>query len=64
MTTTILILAANPQNSDKLRLDEEVSEIEKGLERAKDREQFRVVSKWAVSPRDMRRALQDYTSGK
>jgi hypothetical protein len=60
MTTTILILAANPQNSDKLRLDEEVSEIEKGLERAKDREQFRVVSKWAVSPRDMRRALQDY----
>jgi hypothetical protein len=31
----ILILTANPKNTDKLRLDEEVREIQAGLERAK-----------------------------
>ncbi|MBU0653735.1 MAG: CHAT domain-containing protein [Gammaproteobacteria bacterium] len=57
MATTILILAANPLDSTRLRLDQEVREIEDGLDRAKQRDRFRVESKWAVRPRDVQRAL-------
>jgi len=56
---TILILAANPKGTDRLRLDEEVKKIEQGLERAKKRDQFKVVVKWAVTDDDLRRALLD-----
>ncbi|HEY9696981.1 MAG TPA: CHAT domain-containing protein [Trichocoleus sp.] len=56
----ILILTANPQNTDKRRLDAEVREIQAGLERAKKRDQFEIISKWAVRPEDLRRALLDY----
>ncbi|MCG6138308.1 MAG: AAA-like domain-containing protein [Nostoc sp. LLA-1] len=56
----ILILSANPTNTEKLRLDEEVREIQAGLERAKIREQFEIITKWAVRPDDLRRALLDY----
>lgn len=55
----ILILSANPKNTLPLRLDEELREIEKGLERAKKREQFEIISKWAVRPDDLRNALLD-----
>jgi hypothetical protein len=60
MTTTILILAANPADSARLRLDEEIREIENGLGRAKHREQFTLEAKWAVRPRDVQRAMLDY----
>lgn len=56
----ILILSANPKNTDKLRLDEEVREIEEGLARARKRDLFEVISKWALRPDDLRRALLDY----
>ncbi|BAY12101.1 AAA-like domain-containing protein [Calothrix sp. NIES-2098] len=56
----ILILSANPKNTARLRLDEEVREIQAGLERAKIREQFEMITKWAVRPEDLRRALLDY----
>lgn len=59
-TRKILILAANPKNTAKLRLDEEVSEIQKGLERSKNREQFAMTARWAVRPDDLRRSLLDY----
>ena len=55
----ILILAANPQGTTPLRLDEEVREIDAGLERALHREQFDLKQKWAVQPRDIRRAMLD-----
>lgn len=55
----ILILASNPKNSTKLRLDEEVREIDNALKSAKNREQFELRQKWAVRPRDMRKALQE-----
>ncbi len=58
--TKILILAANPQNTDRLRLDEEIREIEQGLQRAKLREQFEWKSVLAVRPDDLRRALLDF----
>jgi len=56
----ILILSANPTNTNKLRLDEEVREIEAGLERSISRDQFQIISKWAVRPNDLRRALLDH----
>jgi len=55
----ILILTANPKNTDKLRLDEEVREIQAGLERAKKRDQFEIVTRWALRVDDLRRALLD-----
>jgi len=56
----ILILSANPTNTNKLRLDEEVREIEAGLERSISRDRFQIISKWAVRPNDLRRALLDH----
>ena len=56
----ILILTANPKDSDKLRLDEEVREIQEGLQRSHSRDQFEIISKWAVRPHDLRRALLDH----
>ena len=55
----ILILAANPKETSPLRLDEEVREIDNGLQRAKQRDQFELVQKWAVRPRDIERAMLD-----
>jgi AAA-like domain/TIR domain/CHAT domain len=56
----ILILTANPKNTDKVRLDEEVREIEEGLQRSRRRDQFDIISRWAVRPEDLRRALLDH----
>lgn len=55
--TTILILAANPADTTRLRLDEEVREIEDGLLRARRREEFIIAPKWAVRVRDLRQAM-------
>lgn len=60
MGTRILILAANPKNTTKLRLDEEVREIELGLERSKDRKSFELKSVLASRPVDVRRAMLDF----
>ena len=57
---TILILASSPTNTARLRLDREMREIDAGLRRAKQREQFTLEQKWAVRPDDLRRALLDY----
>ncbi|AUT00731.1 CHAT domain-containing protein [Nostoc sp. CENA543] len=59
-TRTILFLAANPKGTTRLRLDEEIREIDAGLERAKRREQFILQQKWAVRARDVQRALLDF----
>ena len=56
---TILVLAANPKGTERLRLDEEVKKIEQGLERSKRRDQFKLVVKWAVTDDDLRRAMLD-----
>lgn len=56
---TILLLAANPKGTTPLRLDEEVREITEGLLRARQREQFQLVHRWAVRPRDVHRAMLD-----
>ena len=56
---TILILAANPNGTNRLRLDEEVKRIKQALRRANKRDQFRVVDEWAVTDDDLRQALLD-----
>jgi CHAT domain-containing protein len=57
---TILILAANPKGTERLRLDEEVKKVEQALERSTHRDQFKLVQKWAVTDDDLRRALLDH----
>lgn len=54
----ILILTADPaQQTQQLRLDEEVREIETAIERSPHRHRFQIITKWAVRPQDIRRAL-------
>ncbi len=55
----ILILAANPTDTPPLRLDEEIREIDNGLQRAQRRDEFILKQKWATRPEDMRRAMLD-----
>src|SRR5919202_391548 len=55
----ILFLSANPDGTEKLHLDKEFSQIEEGLQRSKLRDQFQLVSKWAVDSNSLRRALQE-----
>ncbi|MDF5716366.1 MAG: CHAT domain-containing protein [Rhizonema sp. NSF051] len=55
----ILILSANSKGTTSLRLDEEVREINAGLERAQHRSRFVLEQKWAVRPRDISRAMLD-----
>ncbi|MEG4207737.1 CHAT domain-containing protein [Microcoleus sp. Pol7_A1] len=57
---TILILAANPTNTVPLRLEQEIREIDEGLRRANQREQYKLEQKWAVRSRDFYRAILDY----
>ena len=59
MQQKILILVANPTNASRLRLDEEVREIDEGLRRANKREEFKLEERWAVRPRDIQRAMLD-----
>ncbi len=59
LVKTILVLAANPKGTSPLRLDEEVREIQAGLDRSKHRDLFRIEQRWAVTPKDIRRALLD-----
>ncbi|MBD2492361.1 SAV_2336 N-terminal domain-related protein [Aulosira sp. FACHB-615] len=55
----ILILSGNPNSISRLRLDEEVREIQNSLQRSKKREQFGVTSNFIVRPDDLWRALLD-----
>ncbi len=57
----ILILAANPQDTSRLRLDQELRDIEEGLRRAKHRDQFAFAQRLAVRPRDIQRAMLEET---
>jgi hypothetical protein len=56
----ILLMSANPVNTTKLRLDEEMREIKEGLKRAKQREKFVIDTAEAVRYRDIHRAILDY----
>ncbi|MEL6453099.1 MAG: AAA-like domain-containing protein [Cyanobacteria bacterium J06623_5] len=56
----ILILSANPVDAARLRLDQEVREIQEGLKLSAKRDQYEIISQWAVRTEDLRRALLEY----
>ncbi|MDX2228425.1 MAG: CHAT domain-containing protein [Leptolyngbyaceae cyanobacterium bins.349] len=56
---TILVLTANPKGTTPLRLGEEVRQLQNGLERSPHRDRFRLEQRWAVTVKDVRRALLD-----
>ena len=56
----ILILAANPQETAKLRLGEEVRQIQESLKLSSGYTQFQMIAAWAVRPDDLRRALLEH----
>ena len=57
----ILVLAANPKTTSRLRLDEELRDIEAGLRRAQHRDEFAFAQRLAVRPRDIQRAMLEET---
>ncbi|AFZ07219.1 adenylate/guanylate cyclase [Oscillatoria nigro-viridis PCC 7112] len=57
---TILFLAANPKNTTPVDLQKEAKEIAEGLQRSKKRDKFQLEQQWAVTPREMQRAVLDY----
>ncbi|MEK8021590.1 MAG: CHAT domain-containing protein, partial [Candidatus Parabeggiatoa sp.] len=59
MPKTILMLTANPTDTTKLKLTEEIEEIEKALQRNQPHEQFELKARLAVTPDEVRRALLD-----
>ncbi len=56
----VLILAADPKRMSRLRLDEEIREIEEVLRRSKHRNRFNIHAKLAINDKDIRRAMLDY----
>lgn len=56
---TLLFLAANPTDTARLSLDREQREVAEALQRSKHRASFKLVSRVAVKPRDVLRALLD-----
>lgn len=55
-----MILSANPKNTSRLRIDEEVREINEGIKLSPKRDQFIIQQVWAVRLRDLRRALLEH----
>lgn len=56
---TILVLSANPRGTARLRLDEEVREIRKVLERSIQRDRLRLETRVAIGEQEIRRAVLD-----
>jgi AAA-like domain/TIR domain/CHAT domain len=56
---TILILAASPQGTTALRLDQEVRDIREALKLARDRSAFQLEQRSAVRWKDVRRAMEE-----
>lgn len=55
--TTILFLAANPLDTDPLRLDEEIRAIDEALRKAEFRDRFDIEQHWAVRVKDLQAHL-------
>ena len=58
MKHTILFLAANPNGTDRLALEEEAHAIQAELESSGFRDRFELVTRWAVRPLDLLRELR------
>ena len=53
----ILFLGANPSDTTRLRLDQEVREIQKAIQRSEFRERFQFSQNWAIRPTDLQEIL-------
>ncbi len=53
----ILFLAVNPRGTTAMRLGQEVRDLENTLKMSEYRDKFNVVSKWAVTPDELRHAM-------
>ena len=56
-TIKILFLAANPLDTDRLRLDEEIRKIDRALQNSPSRERFEILQHWAVRVSDVQSLL-------
>ena len=59
-TQNILLLSANPKDTDPLRLDREMREIMEGLRLSRNRDRFAINTAHAVRYRDIHRAILQY----
>jgi len=59
-TNRILVLAANPKDVIRLRLEEEIRDIEEALQLAEYRDRFELVQQSAVRVKDLQRHLLRY----
>ena len=59
-TRKILFLSANPREASRLRLNEELREIQEGLRRSQKRDHYQIESVNAVRHRDIQRAMLDH----
>jgi AAA-like domain/TIR domain/CHAT domain len=57
--TKILFLAASPKGTSNDRSQQEIREIEAGLERSQQRSQFSITARFAARPADLRLALEE-----
>src|SRR5688572_25741210 len=55
---TILFLAANPADTERLAIDREAHAIHEALERSGHRDRFEFATRWAVGPLDLLRELR------
>lgn len=55
-----LVLAANPPQTVRLRLDEEVRSIDQAIQRGRHRERFQLATQWAVRATDVQYHLLRY----
>ena len=53
----ILFLSANPSDTARIRLDEEIRNIDQALQIAKDRDRFDIEQHWAVRVADLQSLL-------
>jgi len=56
----ILFLSSNPKNISRIRLDEELREVDERIQLGKFRDRFELIPQLAVRPRDIGRALMRY----
>ncbi|MCP4696170.1 MAG: CHAT domain-containing protein [Gammaproteobacteria bacterium] len=60
-STSILVLSANPLDTERLRFDAEAREIRESLLRAKKSDDFHIEISPAATPKDINRALQQHS---
>lgn len=56
----ILFLSSNPKDISRIRLDEELREVDERIQLGKFRDRFELIPQLAVRPRDIGRALMRY----